>query len=407
MRVRDDADDTTVVVVDQAAWCNEANWVTPAQPACGASYLERSANSVLTPQGSKPQGQFLGTRTEIKRVGCRCRFCPKCCKRAGDNVRRRLIPALQGFRNVLMLALTVDPKLFASPEATYDYVRNRRAVAKLVDKLYSLGVLYSKRYFVALEFQKETQMPHWHVLVDADFIEHKTLAREWGRYRPKPAGKWEGSYAGSLKGQAPEFGSVRISKRRDLDPIRAANYACKYLTKYPQNGWPDWVLDRPGQMKLHASSRGLMPDPKRKPPEPGELTPKLHKSEAEKHPDICFCAVCRGEEKPSVAPSPKPKSVRERMRECGVKAMLIHTDEYEVRGGEIESGRPRFVKMMDFPFQEIAERLRGADFEGDRIELSPWELRVFGDEAELVRTRLNRVSKRRGIMCELWTSRAA
>ncbi len=44
-------------------------------------------------------------------------------------MRRRLIPVLQGFKALMMLTLTIDPKLFASPSEAYRYVRRRRCVA--------------------------------------------------------------------------------------------------------------------------------------------------------------------------------------------------------------------------------------------------------------------------------------
>jgi hypothetical protein len=37
----------------------------------------------------------------------------------------------------------------------------------------------------------------------------------------------------------------------------AAHYACKYLLKQPEKGFPDWVLDSRGEIKSYWTSKGF------------------------------------------------------------------------------------------------------------------------------------------------------
>lgn len=281
------------------------------------------------------------TRYEVKAVGCRCRFCPKCCTHLGLKLRERLIPILETFAHTMMLTLTIDPKLFESPEEAYWYVRDKRAITELVRALRKAGYLITGRFFYVVEWHKNG-WPHFHLLVEARHIPHKELARLWGRHRPKTAPKWRGSYARSLKGQSPEFGSVLFSKRAFKSAKHAACYAIKYMIKQPEQGYPEWVMDSTRQIKLYSTSRGLLPS-KRKQKLP--------------HGEACFCHECRGEEIPSkVRPQ---RSVRERLGDCGTQAALLRVMWFFKANGEaIRSKEPKFLCLLPLSFHQTIERFQ-------------------------------------------------
>jgi hypothetical protein len=100
--------------------------------------------------------------------------------------------------------------------------------------LHRWGLLHSRRYAYVLEFQRETQQPHFHLLCDSSFVGHAQLIEAWGKHRPKSAGP-------SLAGRPP-LGWCWISKPKFANARHAARYATKYLVKVPKDGFPSWVL---------------------------------------------------------------------------------------------------------------------------------------------------------------------
>ena len=144
-------------------------------------YFTHSRNTV-----DKGQAELVEVETEyeVVAVGCKSRFCPQCCKSLGIKLREVITPVLKTFKGMLMLTLTVDPKLFDNPEQAYRYVREKRCVAELVRALHKAGHLYSRRFFYVVEWQKTTEMAHFHLLVESDFIPFSLLCSLWGRFRP-------------------------------------------------------------------------------------------------------------------------------------------------------------------------------------------------------------------------------
>jgi len=174
-------------------------------------------------------------RYEVAACGCRCWFCPRCCVGRGLVLRRRLIPVLQTFTGLLMWTFTIDPTLFDSPAAAYQYVKSKRCISVIMRRLRKLGYLHSNRYFCVIEWQKKSEMPHFHILADATFIPFDVVCNRWNRFRP--------DQAGPVQGVRPGFGSVRFSAPKFHSVEHAARYACKYLIKHPEHGYPDWVFD--------------------------------------------------------------------------------------------------------------------------------------------------------------------
>jgi hypothetical protein len=109
------------------------------------------------------------------------------------------------------------------------------------------GHLHSKAYFWVVEFLKDTEQPHWHLLLDAGRIPFGEIVEIYSRYRPLYSPPLpEPITAKNYKGRAPGLGSVFFTP--PADPQQAAGYVTKYLTKFPKHGFPDWVLDRVGRV---------------------------------------------------------------------------------------------------------------------------------------------------------------
>jgi len=193
-----------------------------------------------------------GDHFEAAKKRCRCWFCPDCCKGMGYNLRKKLFPILETFSGLLLVTFTVDPSLFADPKTAYFYVRERRCIARTIQDLFRWGYLCSRRYFSVLEWQRDTEQVHFHVLLDAKYIPFDRLLESWSKHRPE--------HAGPVIGNRPPFGTVRFSKGHfGGGPAHAARYVTKYLIKTPEHGFPEWVL-RMGEetrIRRHSTSRGF------------------------------------------------------------------------------------------------------------------------------------------------------
>ena len=221
------------------------------------------------------------------------------------------------FVKPLMLTLTVNPDLFGgvdgrvrtlvgeveAAEAAYVHVRDRRGVSELVAALYKEGYLASKRFLYAVEWQKQG-WPHWHLLLDSKkgFIPIERVRELWGKLRPKEAGavpKDELKYP---------FGICHIRRDRFHSGAHAANYATKYLTKYPEEGFPAWVLDFRGQVHRYGTSRGFWDGVREGKGSGLRMFKKIaHRSD-------CLCEACCNRR--------ELRSTRERVAGCGRKCVL-------------------------------------------------------------------------------------
>lgn len=208
--------------------------------------LEHERNRVTA---TAPDGEHY---FEIAKKRCRCWFCPECSRIMGYSLRKKLFPILDTFSGLLLLTFTVDPTLFTDPQSAYVYMREHRCIARTIQDLFRWGFLYSRRYFYVVEWQRETEQAHFHVLVDARFIPWDELVRSWAKHRPKDAGP--------VVGNRPEFGTALISKARfNGGSAHAAGYVTKYLTKTPEHGFPAWVLrlGKTTRIRRYSASRGF------------------------------------------------------------------------------------------------------------------------------------------------------
>lgn len=229
------------------------------RPAVGGSgSLEHFQNVVDPNQNGSPQG--LDT-FEVATCGCDCWYCPDCCVHKGMNLRARLIPVLQTFSSIMMLTLTVDPLLFPSPQDAYFYIRRKRAIGELMRTLDRSGYLTTRRYFCVVEFQKQTEQAHFHVLIESGYLPKPVVDARWSLFRPNSAGPTDPN--------RPAFGMTRFSVGSfEGGPVHAARYATKYLTKTPEQGWPAWVMDLGAARRIprYHTSRGFWNEPPRQAP---------------------------------------------------------------------------------------------------------------------------------------------
>jgi len=169
----------------------------------------------------------------------------------GLKLRGRLIPALvrhQADGPMMMITLTIDPQHFDyDPEKAYRYCRDKAGLmGRFHRHLRKRVKLANCHYFWVLEFQRNG-MPHWHMLLFADRVEHEAIQDAWNQFCPVP-----------VKEARVGFGAVKFSKLQFASAEHAGNYACKYLIQKPKNGYPDWVLDyEGGQIQLFNVSKGF------------------------------------------------------------------------------------------------------------------------------------------------------
>ena len=183
---------------------------------------------------TKPVNEH-GAYYEISKCNCRSWFCPDCCVTRGYNLRAKLVPILQKFKGIIMASLTVDPKLFPNPEKAYLYTMDKRCISVTTQDLKRGGYLYTGKYFYVVEWQKETEQAHYHIIYDSRFIPFHELLKFWSKHRPENAGE--------VIGKRPAFGTVILSKIKFNNPLHAARYVTKYLIKTPDHGYPIWVMD--------------------------------------------------------------------------------------------------------------------------------------------------------------------
>lgn len=280
-------------------------------------YLEYPGNIV-----DGEESEVVGVRHEVRACGCRSRFCRICAIPLGLRLRERLTDRIRFWNHLQMWTLTVDPDLFDTPAQAFLHVRNRRAIGEFVRALWKAGLLENRHYFCAVEWQQRTAMAHYHLLVQAKHIPFALAAEVWNRNRPEGAGP--------VLGPRPGFGSIRFSKCRfEGGGEHAANYATKYLVKHPEHGFPDWVLNFPGQIRRYSTSMGFWGAPPKKPADKPkialeEIATKKSPPEPKPHQPTCFCLTCRGDSPEDDGNFPRRLStIRERLTRCGERAVAM------------------------------------------------------------------------------------
>lgn len=179
----------------------------------------------------------LTGRVFIKPCNCRCRTCPDCATHYGMAVRYRLLDRAEEFHQPAMFTLTVDRKAFASPLEAFTKITQEGYVRRLMRLL---GV---DLWAWTLEFQMQTGegWPHWHMVIDLS-IGKLDLPRAWRLWRDK----WK-------------LGGLDLQRKSSKNARHALMYVTKYLTKYPEAGFPIWVLNLDRRIRWVGASRLLGP----------------------------------------------------------------------------------------------------------------------------------------------------
>lgn len=196
--------------------------------------LDLSRNNV-TPL--EPGGLLRSTgRIMAKPHRCRCRTCQLCGPIYGRKARSRLLLRSDEFKHPGLYTLTLDPSRFDNdPREAFLTVTSRRYISKLMKHL---GVT---RWVWVLEFHK-SGWPHWHLLVDKPhgFLD---LNKAWQ--------KWGHQYNGW------KLGGMNLGTQQTKDGRHAVFYITKYLVKYPEHGFPDWVLDLNRRVRFVQASKEI------------------------------------------------------------------------------------------------------------------------------------------------------
>lgn len=114
----------------------------------------------------KTRCDFLSGRVEgqVWRDGCGSWACPSCSVVLGAHLQRRLRSRLDGLR-VVMVTLTVNRTLFASPFAAWDYIKQQRQIPRAVAEFYAAhGLDQAGQWISKMELQAGG-WPHWHLLL--------------------------------------------------------------------------------------------------------------------------------------------------------------------------------------------------------------------------------------------------
>jgi len=166
-----------------------------------------------------------------KIIRCKCRnwLCKKCKVSRGKLVRKVLHQKTNFNDLCIMLTITINPKLIKNPEKAYEYVTKNKFISRL------MGLLGVTAYFSVLEFQKNG-FPHWHIVCNAylDNKKVKKFLKKWG------------------------LGKIyKITKTKTSNKAHAINYVTKYLIKYPDSGFPEWVMNRRKKIRFINTSRSI------------------------------------------------------------------------------------------------------------------------------------------------------
>lgn len=273
---------------------------------------------------------------ELMPCKCRSRFCSRCALGLGLELRTRVTPVLRDFNGVLMVTLTFDPEVFdGNPVQCFEYVRDHRVISEFVRRLKE--EVHSRRYFCVVEWQKETEFPHFHICLDANFIDFETLCRAWNSVGPGGLTRMRLRRTG--------LGSIRFTKKDGFESRdHAIHYLLKYIIKIPEHGFPDWVLDYDGNVVRYQVSKGFF----------GTTSEKKEKTEKE---------VKERRRKPTV---------RERIAECGSRAVILSVCEVMLPDGEIKK-RVDFLWSAPGRTEDILEGLH-REWDGvGTIRIEGWE----------------------------------
>lgn len=124
-----------------------------------------SHNHVTEIPGIKTE-QVSGANIGIQKCGCNHVWCPSCAK-------KKSLPAIQArmenmqWDHVRQVVLTIDPQRYPDPAAVYDEIRNKKALAGMINNLERTVGIKIIDWMWVLEWHRSGHA-HWHVLIEVD-----------------------------------------------------------------------------------------------------------------------------------------------------------------------------------------------------------------------------------------------
>jgi hypothetical protein len=307
-----------------------------------------AARSQAEPDGREAADSFLvtpdyksthasGKSVRLAACGCRSWFCNRCCIGKGGELRQRVQWIVDRFfTHLLFVTLTINPRRFSSPWEAY--VRGSARIARFMRRLKRDGYLISDRWFRVLEVH-QNGWPHFHVLVDAEFIPIDALHKAWN-----------GSERTERTKRDPEWGIVDVRSGKTFESrAHAVNYITSYVTKLPECGWPDWILGTMKRIRRYQASQGFW----------GELKAA--------HPNATAFNVDELERQPGERRRRLPAGLThgQRCGTCGGKVVAHVVTENVQPDGEIRESR-KFVGYLGDALYVWAEQLHVLLEEGSR-----------------------------------------
>lgn len=268
----------------------------------------------------------------VCRVGCRSWFCSTCSYRKGLEVQTEWQAAIATWDAAVMVTLTLDPKLFAGPSEAYGEARKN--IGRLIRDLRRRGVKCSGRWVGVLECH-ESGWPHFHLIVEAQFIPHGLLQELWCSY-----------------GMIGRRGVVDIrARRRGQTRAGMVQYVTKYLMKCPKGGWPDWVMNNSVRVFRVLRCRGSL----------GPVAPMTEvQAETEYRKRLCPAAPVAWESERRCIGPRVCRSHRERVSSCGSVTAVHRVYRILSDDGEIRRERVRFFGWFFGPAWQLRQ-LCGVD----------------------------------------------
>lgn len=207
----------------------------------GTADAAANGGRILESVGNNSLGSNRG-RLVVVPCRCRRRVCRTCAPGLGFRFRRRVreLVAERGlFRRPKLLTLTValggdgggiHLKHFPSAEAAYDHINGRGLVSALMSRVLGCAV-----WLWVVEFNSSGSRGngnlHWHVLYDeaacpGGRLDFRRLVGFWFQ-------RWG-------------IGIARVSDKggQFRSALHAVHYITKYLVKYPEEGFPEWVWEK-------------------------------------------------------------------------------------------------------------------------------------------------------------------
>lgn len=217
---------------------------------------EAAAPHYLLPLGKVvEQAEWGEVRSILVRAkDCRCGVCQKCSPKRAHREALFVAQVADTFKRPMLITLGCDPTIAPEdPMKLLKHLKEKRAVGEFIRSLRAKGLITGKAY-VALEFQDETQQPHWHLLVDAKgrhrsradegWIPKDYMDERWGKFRPEWAGprKLFGEEHPVMAGQLrPGLGWTDVRPIKNRKEVIA--YVTAYVGKPGKNPIPDYFIE--------------------------------------------------------------------------------------------------------------------------------------------------------------------